>query len=81
MTKIKRIKSGDDNPKTMTGKFGIDNPRSRSVWQMENGIPIDLFSCAREAMRETGIDCTSITKCCRNQRKSAGGYQWEYENY
>ncbi len=73
------FKPGDDNPKTMTGKFGISNPCSRPVFQLKNGKTIDLFSCAREAMRETGIDCGSITKCCRGQRKSAGGYQWRYE--
>lgn len=74
------FKTGNGNPKTMTGKFGIENPRSKPVFQLENGLPIDLFSCAREAMRQTGIACSSITKCCRGQRKSAGGYQWRYEN-
>ncbi len=72
------FKIGDANPKTMTGKFGLGNPRARPVKQLKNGRPINEFSCAREAMRKTGIDCCSITKCCRSQRKSAGGYQWVY---
>ena len=65
----------------MTGKFGYKSPCSRPIIQLKDGLPINLFSCAREAMRETGIDCGSITKCCRGQRKSAGGYQWRYERY
>lgn len=75
------FKAGDKNPKTMTGKFGYKSPCSRPIIQLKDGLPINLFSCAREAMRETGIDCGSITKCCRGQRKSAGGYQWRYERY
>lgn len=81
---IKRLKrttfkAGDNNPKTMTGKFGLLSPVARPVLQMLKGNVIREFECAREAMRETGIDCGSITKCCRKQRKTAGGYGWAYK--
>lgn len=30
------------------------------------------------ANRETGIDNSSISKCCKGKRKTAGGYHWQY---
>lgn len=36
------------------------------------------FSSTIEAARETGADQGSICKCCRGQRKTAGGYHWRY---
>lgn len=33
-----------------------------------------------EASRKTGIDITAISRCCRHQRKSAGGYIWLYSD-
>lgn len=73
------FKSGDANPKTMTGKFGKLNPVSKPVLQMRDGQIVAKHECARRAMFDTGIDCTSITKVCKGQRKTAGGYQWKYD--
>lgn len=36
------------------------------------------FSCIREAEEKTGIDNTSISRCCMRKQKTAGGYIWEY---
>ena len=36
------------------------------------------FPSAREAERMTGINNSSITKCCKGKRKSTGGYVWYY---
>lgn len=74
------FKEGDKNPKTMSGKFGKDCPVSRPIIQMKNGEVIAHHECARRAMFATGIDCGSITKVCRGQRKSAGGFQWQYKD-
>ena len=74
------FKSGDLNLKTMTGKFGKDNPVSRPVIQLKDGEVIAYHECARRAMYATGVNCTSITKVCKGKRKSAGGYQWQYNN-
>lgn len=77
------FKAGALNPKTMTGKTGALNPRSRPVVQhSKDGEFIRRFSCAREAMRETGIDCSVITNVCRHKpsRKTAGGFIWKYED-
>ena len=39
---------------------------------------IATFKSASEASRRTGISKTCITRCCRGERKSSGGYIWKY---
>lgn len=34
----------------------------------------------KNAARETGISRSCITRCCKNETKSAGGYIWRYKN-
>ena len=36
------------------------------------------FASIQDALKTTGIDASSITKCCRGKRKSAGDYKWRY---
>jgi hypothetical protein len=38
----------------------------------------EMFSSARQAERETGVNCSNITNCCRGGRKTAGGYKWRF---
>ena len=37
-----------------------------------------VFQSALEAERETGVANTNIGYVCRNKRKTAGGYHWQY---
>lgn len=56
-------------------KFGV------AVIQSEkDGREIDRFQSIYDASRATGINATTITKCCTGykNRKSAGGYKWSY---
>lgn len=39
---------------------------------------IDSFDSASDAGNELNIDISSISKCARGERKSAGGYVWKY---
>jgi group I intron endonuclease len=39
---------------------------------------IKQYECVRDAERETSIDHSSISRCCRNKQKTAGGYIWEF---
>lgn len=39
---------------------------------------INHFASSMDAFRLTGIDSSSIVKCCRGKRKSAGGFKWQY---
>jgi len=36
------------------------------------------FDGLKEAGRETGIDRSSISRCCRGMQKSAGGFHWRF---
>ena len=36
------------------------------------------FESALKAGQELGIDSSSIRKCCKGKRKTAGGYHWQY---
>lgn len=61
--------------------FGKDNPKSKIVLQIKDGEIVAEFYGIREAQRKTGIERSSISKCCQNKKKyrTAGGYQWEYK--
>ena len=37
------------------------------------------YSSAAEAERITGINTANINACCKNRRKTAGGYYWQYK--
>ena len=39
---------------------------------------IENFKSASEASRLTGISKSCITKCCRGERKTSGGFIWNY---
>ena len=39
---------------------------------------IESFKSASEASRKTGVSKTCITRCCRAERKSSGGFIWNY---
>lgn len=40
---------------------------------------IQTFDSTVEAMKETGIDRTNITRCCNGKLVTAGGYIWKYK--
>lgn len=37
-----------------------------------------IYYSIAEAAEDTGACYSSITKCCKGDRKTAGGYEWEY---
>ena len=49
--------------------------KSKLVRCIETGI---VYYGAREAERQTGINQSSISKCCKGKQKTAMGYHWEY---
>lgn len=42
------------------------------------GVFIAIYPSAKEAARQTGISQGSISGCCLGNRKTAGGYIWQY---
>ena len=62
------------------GKFGKDNPSSKSVLQLKDNVIINEFAGLTEAERRTGISHSHISQVCSGKRPLAGGYQWRYKN-
>lgn len=61
------------------GKFGKDNPGSKKICQIKNGVVIAEFYGIHEASRILSINPSDICRCCRGKRNYAGGYQWKYK--
>ena len=64
----------------MKGKFGSEHPNSKQVAQYDKQTNelIKVWDSLSDVTRELGIDHSSISKCCKRKRKSAGGYVWKY---
>lgn len=77
-TNKKKGKQGKDN--YFYGKYLGDSVNAKPVLQILNGVVIKKFSCAKEAYLLTGVDSSCITKCCKEKRKTAGGFTWKYAN-
>lgn len=45
----------------------------------EDGV-IAVYKGVKDASRKTGINRCDIALCCKNIRKTAGGYRWRYVN-
>ena len=64
------------------GKFGDENPSSLEVYQYKKDGKtfIKRYGSTMEAERETGINHSHISKCCRKIKlhKTAGGFIWSY---
>ncbi len=41
---------------------------------------ISEFYSMSEASRKTGLQISNISRCCRKERKSSGGFMWEFSN-
>lgn len=50
---------------------------SKKVLCVETGI---IYISTKEAGKLLNIDASCISKCCRGERKTAGGYHWKYAN-
>ena len=61
---------------------GVPQPwKYKKILQFtKSGEFVREWQSAYEAMRELGIAQSSICKCCKGERKSAGGYIWKYSN-
>lgn len=50
---------------------------SKPVYQLISGEKV-WYKSAKEASRATGVCSSNITRACRNERMTAGGFTWEY---
>ena len=61
------------------GRKARKNPNAKAVIQLSlDGEFIAEYESAMEAERETGIK--DVHAACRNERKTAGGYNWKYKD-
>ena len=66
-------------PVPMKGMRGIKCPNSRPVLQMDlQTNPIFIYSSQDEAYEITGVNLSSISKCCRGLRNKANNFKWKY---
>ena len=61
------------------GKHGNNHIKSKTVLQYDlSGNYLNDFGSTHEAKRLTGINQGHISEVCRGERKTAGGFTWEY---
>lgn len=57
----------------------VEDKRSKIVYQYDlDCVLLAAFSSAREASKQLGIGLSSITRCCRGERKQTSGYKFSY---
>lgn len=57
----------------------VEDKRSKIVYQYDlDGLLLATFSSAHEASKQLDIGLSSITRCCRGERKQTSGYQFSY---
>lgn len=81
--KIKAKRAGQIHP--MLGRHHADSAKEKmrtaklataiTVICEETGIS---YQGIKEASRQTGIDKSSISRCCRGKQTKAGGFHWRY---
>lgn len=69
-----------NHSKSWLGKLGKENPKSKLIQQIKDGVIVAEFYGMHEAERQTGIQFKNISAVCRGKREVAGGYQWRYKN-
>lgn len=72
-------RSGDKHPmygRKRTGEFA--GHKKRVAQLTKDGLFIKEFVNITEAAKETGAIRQHISKCCKGERKSTGGYSWRY---
>jgi hypothetical protein len=68
-----KLKSYDDFNFEKTSKT-----KSKAINQLHNNVIINEYISVKDAGEKTDINVSHISKCAIGDRKSAGGYQWEY---
>lgn len=73
--KLNICKYNPEDESRRSGLIGI-----KSVNQLDlNGYLIKTWNSSADVSRNLNIDASSITKCCKGKRNSAGNFKWEYK--
>lgn len=77
--KIKTCKKYYWSYDLLDGFSPIPDNRLKEVKQFDsNSVFIKKYQSIAEASKSTGVNKSCIAKCCRGERKSAGGYYWKF---
>lgn len=57
------------------------NRKEVQQWSKDGTQLLRTFGSVDEASRETGADSGHISKVCRGERKTAGGFHWKFEKF
>lgn len=69
-TILKEQKLGSKNP-----MYGKAAPNRKKVINLDT---LEIFDCFFDIQRQTNIKWTNVSKVCKGQRKTAGGFRWMY---
>lgn len=61
------------------GKYGKDNPKTKIVLQIKDGVVINQFYGCQEAANAVGCGKSAIHAVCGGRIKRAKGFQWKYK--
>ena len=64
-----------NNLEWVTSKENIEYSKAKKVLCIETG---QIFLSTNDIERILGLNQSSIGKCCRGERKTCGGYHWQY---
>ena len=68
-----------ENSSWGTGRQRSDKKRKKPVMMvLPDGTDYFTFFSIIDAESETGIPNSNITKCCKGNRETAGGFKWRY---
>ena len=78
VTNLEMATNSENQLHAYKNKLEIPRKQSRVEQYDIDGNYIQTFEYVRDAGEQLKIDESSIIKCCRNKRKTAGGYIWKY---
>lgn len=58
--------------------FAAEKSKTKVCQYSLKGELLNIFNSQKEASEKTKTCRSSITRCCRGKRKTAGGYKWAY---
>ena len=74
-----KYKESEDFPKTIE-PYNSRQGGSFVVLQLDkNDNILNEYKSVNEAARQTGCDCSTISKVCRGKLKTHGGFKWKYK--
>lgn len=73
------INTGKHLSKEQKEKISLSLSKAVGQYTLEGKL-ITKFKSTTEASKLTGVDNSTICRCCKGQRKAAGGYVWGYLN-